>query len=126
MEQQAAARDEFQRRAEEWKDVRAYQQQQREQQRLSIAQRLAEASRIKEEELEEHHNHLDTLHMEIEMRRMDLEEQRKFKKVRTFSFPLFGLFFIVYLYTKTTLLLIHLQVVPTHFSLLLSDYYLVC
>ncbi len=56
---------------EAWRDVKAYQEKQREIARKSLANRLAESARIHELELEAHNQLLSTMHDDFELKRMD-------------------------------------------------------
>jgi hypothetical protein len=67
--------------AQGWADVKAYQAEQREAQRKSLAGRLAESHRKKELELQQHRMMLDSLHMDFALKRMDQIEMQEFKEV---------------------------------------------
>lgn len=72
--------EEFNRTQEDWKAVKAYQAAQREAERKSLAGRIAEAHRQKQEDLEHHRQLMDAMNMDFELRRLDHLEMREFRE----------------------------------------------
>jgi len=66
--------------AEAWNDVRAYQEQLRQDQRKSIAGRIAHSQHCKAEDLEQHRVLLDAMHRDFELSRLDHLEMREFRE----------------------------------------------
>lgn len=60
-------------------------QRKRDEERKSLALRLAECRRHKELEMEEHQRKLNENLLEIELRRIDYEEKREFVKVHSLN-----------------------------------------
>lgn len=61
---------EFDEKAQSWRDLQAYQQQQRDEQRKELADRLVENSRQQQAAMETHRQALDAMHFDLESRRM--------------------------------------------------------
>jgi hypothetical protein len=67
-------------RAEEWKDVQRYHENQRQKERESIAWRIANATRKHEIELSNHQENLAKLHLDLGCRREDWISLQEYKK----------------------------------------------
>lgn len=65
-----------------WRDVRAFQERQRDEQRRSLAARLAEHSRQHHEELIAHRAALDAMHADFELKRLAWQDSEQ-DKART-------------------------------------------
>ena len=76
---QEMAREENEKKAADWKDVKAYQAAMREQARRSLAGRIAEAHRQKEMDLQKHQEMLNAAHRDFELRRLDHMEMREYR-----------------------------------------------
>ena len=77
--QKEAMREEIAKRQEDWQAVKEYQQSLREQQRRSLAGRIAEAQRIKELDLQRHQEMLNAAHLDFHLRRLDHLEMREYR-----------------------------------------------
>jgi len=79
MMEREAAKEDSQKKYEDWQAVKAYQESQREQQRRSLAGRIAEAQRQKELDLQKHQEMLNAAHLDFQLRRLDYMEMREYR-----------------------------------------------
>lgn len=57
-------------KTQEWREIKKQQQEERNEQRKSIAKRLAESNRQQELSLAKHRETLDALHLDLELKRI--------------------------------------------------------